>query len=174
MLTTKIWVFVIVTVVVLEVWGMSRFYFIYPHLRYSLESFLIGTFLLFGDWMTFKGMFRTMSADPGYLIPLSKKEEDNQLVKEDKKIAPCSKCGVERAHFRVNHCSRCNRCVDYMDHHCIFTDNCIAKKNFRFFFQFVAWADFTLIVAVILIMINIETRNYTLDYGAKGIRDAFN
>ena len=136
MLTTKIWLFILIIVVVLEVWGMTRFYLIYPQLRYSFECFLIGSFLLAGDWMTFKGMFRTMSADPGYLIPkeTKKEEKENQLVEDEQKFAPCRKCGIDRSHVRVNHCGRCNRCVDYMDHHCIFTDNCIAKKNYRFFF----------------------------------------
>ena len=53
-------------------------------------------------------------------------------VSED--VLRCKKCGLNRKHERVNHCSRCNRCVDYMDHHCVFVDNCIGRKNIAFYF----------------------------------------
>mmetsp|Transcript_4453 Transcript_4453/g.13506 ORF Transcript_4453/g.13506 Transcript_4453/m.13506 type:complete len:269 (+) Transcript_4453:132-938(+) len=34
---------------------------------------------------------------------------------------------------RAHHCSRCNRCVRVMDHHCAFLQNCVGTNNRRHF-----------------------------------------
>ena len=54
-------------------------------------------------------------------------EESVDTPPEDRMVLRniCKRCGLEREHHRVAHCSRCDRCVDYMDHHCVFTDNCV-------------------------------------------------
>ena len=78
----------------------------------------------------------------------------------------CKRCGYEREHDRINHCGRCNRCVVYMDHHCKFTDNCIGKENYKYFFAFIFWAEFTIVTAFFANVWKIHTVNVVEKYGA--------
>ena len=38
-----------------------------------------------------------------------------------------------RIHKNTKHCFVCNRCCGDFDHHCIWLNNCIGKKNYRHF-----------------------------------------
>lgn len=175
---------VIFGVFLLQVWGITRFYLTVPHLGICTESVGFSVFFLFCDVMVFKGLYRTKDVDPGYMIP--KKENLDELAKlsnashqdheEDddrfRTTSTCARCGFERSHNRVSHCGRCNRCVDYMDHHCYFTDNCIGKQNFRFFLHFILWSELSLVLGFLLMLANIYTRNVALELGAQGLFEA--
>ena len=135
-------IFIIYTIFAVEIIGMTRFYFIMPDLCLSQESIFLSTFFLIADFLVVSGLLRSKNADPGYMIP---SETDcasrEKLIADDsgKKIDHmhtecCKRCGFSKPHERINHCSRCNRCVEYMDHHCVFVDNCIGKRNMPYFF----------------------------------------
>lgn len=51
----------------------------------------------------------------------------------------CATCHIWRAP-RTSHCGVCNACVLNHDHHCIFLNNCVGYRNYRYFLWFLTLA----------------------------------
>jgi DHHC palmitoyltransferase len=41
--------------------------------------------------------------------------------------------------LRAKHCRTCGRCVERLDHHCPYTNNCVGLKNHRYFILMLCW-----------------------------------
>jgi len=59
-----------------------------------------------------------------------------EILEKYQSSSVCPDCEVLKTP-RSRHCNLCNRCVDRFDHHCPWVNNCIGRKNFRYFYSFV-------------------------------------
>jgi hypothetical protein len=47
----------------------------------------------------------------------------------------CGTCGVPKV-ARSKHCRVCDKCVARFDHHCIWLNNCVGERNYRYFLAY--------------------------------------
>ena len=103
----------------------------------GVVSFGLYTWLVYSD----PGIARFKKQDMNRAANPNKNEagikEDRNLSgskvvneKRDSKTAkyrgPCRTCHHERE-LRTKHCKDCNECIEFLDHHCIWIDNCIVS-----------------------------------------------
>ncbi|CZT14837.1 related to Palmitoyltransferase erf2 [Ramularia collo-cygni] len=59
----------------------------------------------------------------------------------------CKTCQIWRPP-RTHHCRICDACMETQDHHCVWLNNCVGRRNYRYFFAFVGMGS---IMALLLI-----------------------
>lgn len=70
-------------------------------------------------------------------------EQENAFCKRCKFVKP----------LRTHHCSVCDQCVLIMDHHCMWTNNCIGLNNYKQFIQLCGYGQFAAFFTVFVILV---------------------
>ncbi|KAK0530527.1 Eukaryotic peptide chain release factor GTP-binding subunit [Tilletia horrida] len=92
-----------------------------------------------------------------------------RVRESDIKVKWCETCGTYRAP-RSSHCRPCDNCVEDIDHHCTFLNNCIGRRNYASFFAFLVFcvlAGFW-ILALCVVHLYYLTRPTTYELPRKG------
>lgn len=77
--------------------------------------------------------------------------EDSRINWENGKWKLCALCDNQGPRpNNTMHCKKCRACHFDLDHHCVWTDNCISKENMRYFVRFLTMASGLVCMAIIL------------------------
>jgi palmitoyltransferase ZDHHC9/14/18 len=74
----------------------------------------------------------------------------------------CKTCNIWRPP-RTHHCRVCDACMETQDHHCVWLNNCVGRRNYRYFFAFVGMGSIMALSLIAFTALHIQS--YASDRG---------
>lgn len=75
----------------------------------------------------------------------------------------CKFCSFERALIpdsdTIHHCRICNKCVHFMDHHCVYISNCVGRNTLKPFILFLNYATVACLLCLYVYVVNFYQTN---------------
>lgn len=106
----------------------------------SLQFWVFYYFFWFTDhWYSWECLMHfVVCAVLDYLVLWSKQaaSQDPGYVNSSVHLLPCKKCDNSLKTSQVHHCKSCDKCVFLMDHHCMWTDQCVGYYTMKPFVLF--------------------------------------
>jgi hypothetical protein len=98
----------------------------------------------------FAAYVMALRKDPGILKPAEDVEFMDILKKFDASEV-CPDCKVIKT-LRSRHCNVCGVCIERMDHHCSWLNNCVGVNNHNSYLFFVIYAWFMALLVMCIAM----------------------
>ena len=139
-------------------YGIKKYF---PHKIISYNLIYILYTILF---LAVYNFYLCSISDPGIIRKknisfLKQKYPYDFLFNSDK--PQCKKCNFQKIN-RSKHCRICDKCIEKFDHHCIWINNCVGAKNFKYFlyFIFIHWVlvTYASILAISVIYYEIKEK----------------
>lgn len=154
--TSKLWPISVAVFLAIVLAGVLFWVFEASWLWHNLLPALVIIFTYF--WLlTIMFMVKTAGCDPGFAPRNIHVSYSPDLIREEDHRAPdefystvslpyfgtqkpttvkyCITCHIWRTP-RMSHCHHCHSCVYIHDHHCVFLNNCVGFRNYRYFLWF--------------------------------------